>query len=378
MTDAPPMTTQDCDAPPPPSTKIPLRAFLKLFWSQPLWAIPFALFFGTIFGRSLAGYIEAFKVSLVFSGTIGLGLWIVRWIVQPRAVAAAARRGQTLRWQFGLLYGGTAFVASIVAAVIVNSTVVPGFMNTTRGFVLNALFSLVFVALFVGINFAFVFYRQAAERARTVESVRAELAQAELRALRAQINPHFLFNTLNTIASLIRQDPEGAEDVTTRLAELFRYALRGSRSNSAPLRDELEFLRHYLAIEHARFGSRLRVEESIAPGLDAVEVPSLLLQPLVENAVRYAVADRIEGGRVTISVRPEGDVLVLEVADDGPGIDPSAPPSGNGFGLHSVRERLRAAGPPHALELLSEPGHGTVVRVTVPLAATPLPSPELS
>jgi signal transduction histidine kinase len=94
--------------------------------------------------------------------------------------------------------------------------------------------------------------------------------------------------------------------------------------------------------------------------------------------VRNAVADRIAGGRVTISVRPEGDVLVLEVADDGPGIDPSAPPSGNGFGLHSVRERLRAAGPPHALELLSEPGHGTVVRVTVPLAATPLPSPELS
>jgi len=105
-------------------------------------------------------------------------------------------------------------------------------------------------------------------------------------------------------------------------------------------------------------------------------VPSLLLQPLVENAVRYAVASRIEGGRVTVSARPEGDLLVLEVADDGPGIDPAAPPSGNGFGLHSVRERLRAAGPPHALEIHSEPGRGTRVRVIVPLA--PASSLEVS
>jgi hypothetical protein len=306
MPDPAVMTTTDCDAPPPPSTRIPLRAFLRLFWMQPLWAIPFALFFGTVFGGTREAYVESFKVSLIFSALIGVGLWTVRWIVQPRAIAAAQRRGHTLGWQFGLLYGVTAFTMSIVAAVIVNRTVMPGFMSSPRGFLLNAVFSLLFVTLFVGINFAFRFYRQAAERARTVETMRAELAQSELRALRAQINPHFLFNTLNTIASLIRQDPESAEDVTTRLAELFRYALRGSRSGSATLRDELEFLHHYLAIEHTRFGDRLHVDEAIAPGIENIEVPSLLLQPLVENAVRYAVASRIEGGRVTISAQREG------------------------------------------------------------------------
>jgi signal transduction histidine kinase len=346
---------------------------------QPLWAIPFALFFGTVFGGSRDAYVQSLKVSLIFSATIGLGLWTLRWIVQPRAAAAAARAGRTLPWQFGLLYGATAFAASIAASFIVNATVMPGFMNSPRGFVMNVLFSLVFVTLFVGINFAFLFYRRAAERDRAVDTMRTELAQAELRALRAQINPHFLFNTLNTIASLIRQDPEAAEDVTTRLAELFRYALRGSRRGTAPLREELEFLRHYLAIERTRFGERLQVVEDIAPGLDAVEVPSLLLQPLVENAVRYAVADRVHGGRIAVSARAEAGVLMLEVADDGPGIDPASPPSGNGFGLHSVRERLRAAGPPHALEVHSAPGAGTRVRVTVPLVAPEKPvHPEVS
>lgn len=217
----------------------------------------------------------------------------------------------------------------------------------------------------------------ARERELQLARVSEQLTGARFAALQAQINPHFLFNTLNTIASLIRQDPEAAEDVTTRLAELFRYALRGSRQGTAPLRDELEFLRHYLAIEHVRFGDRLRVEESVAPGLDRAIVPSLLLQPLVENAVRYAVAERLEGGRIQVSARAEGGVLVLEVVDDGPGLDPATPPSGNGFGLHSVRERLRAAGPPHALDIHSQPGQGTRVRITVPLVTAPS-SPEVS
>src|SRR5262249_19636433 len=155
--------------------------------------------------------------------------------------------------------------------------------------------------------------------------------------------PHFLFNTLNTIASLIHSNPAGAEDTTTRLADVFRYTLRASEREHARLGDELEFLRAYLDIERTRFGGRLRIEDAIAPGLESQLVPCLLLQPLVENAVRHGVSQRAEGGTVRITARRESDHLVIEVADDGPGFDGRGVPGGTGFGLHSVRERLRAS-----------------------------------
>jgi sensor histidine kinase YesM len=112
---------------------------------------------------------------------------------------------------------------------------------------------------------------------------------------------------------------------------------------------------------------RLRVEESIEPGLDNAQVPSLLLQPLVENAVRYAISSRPEGGTLRISARRDGDRMIVVIADDGPGIDVTARASGNGFGLHSVRERLRAAGPPHAMTIHSSPEQGTEIEITLPL-----------
>jgi two-component system LytT family sensor kinase len=222
--------------------------------------------------------------------------------------------------------------------------------------------------LFGGIAYAMHFYRESMARARAVEAMRIELARAELRALRAQLQPHFLFNTLNSIASLIPSNPVAAEEMTTRLADIFRYALKASEREQAPLGEELAFLRAYLDIERARFGERLAVEERIEPGLEAVLVPTLLLQPLVENAVRHGVASRPAGGRLVLEAARSGDGLVLVVADDGPGFDPAAPgdPSGNGFGLHSVRERLRAAGLPDALAIDTAPGGGTRVTVTFP------------
>jgi sensor histidine kinase YesM len=207
----------------------------------------------------------------------------------------------------------------------------------------------------------------ALERARAVEQTRAELAQAELRALRAQINPHFLFNTLNSIASLVISDPRAAEDMTTRLADLFRYTLRASEREHSTLGAELDFLRAYLQIERMRFGDRLRLQESIEPGLETLQVPSLLLQPLVENAVRYAVGPSAEGARIDLGARRVDERLVLEVADDGPGLDETRPVSGTGFGLHAVRERLRAAGYDGALEIDTAPGKGTRIRITLPI-----------
>jgi sensor histidine kinase YesM len=264
----------------------------------------------------------------------------------------------------------SSIAGAYAASFIIHFTLLPGFMGGWRQVVVSGLFTLLFSAVFTGYNFARVFYYQAIERARAVEQIRAELAEAELRALRAQIHPHFLFNTLNSIAALIRESPAAAEDMTTRLADVFRYTLRASEHERSRFRDELDFLRSYLEIERIRFGGRLRIEERIEPGLDSSLVPSLLLQPVVENAVRHGIAPRPEGGTLTLSARRQGGRLLLEVADDGPGMNGTTSTSGTGFGLHSVRERLRAAGLPDALEIDSPAGGGTRVRITVPIEET--------
>lgn len=355
-----------------------VRALIGVVWKTPFIAIPFALFFGTMFGATARDYILTYKLALVFGISISLGLWAVSQFVRPRLLRGAAERQRGASFQIGVWISSVCIVTSYLAAYIIHRTLLPGFLGSPRAVAVSGMFTLLFTGLFGGINYAIFFYRQAVDRARAVEQIRAELAQAELRALRAQIDPHFLFNTLNTIAALIAENPDAAEDVTTRLAEVFRYTLTASGREHARLGDELAFLRNYLAIEHARFEDRLRFEESVEPGLDAAPVPSMLLQPLVENAVRYGVSARAEGGTVRLTARRDGALLVIEIADDGPGMRPEAAASGNGFGLHSVRERLRVAGPPHAIAIDGAPGAGTRVRLTLPLApreAAALPEP---
>ena len=345
------------------------QRLLRTLWQQPLYAIPFALFFGTIYGGAWSSFVTAYRISLVFAYVVRLSLELLEVFVLPRLRRGAPGVARVpLRVEIPL-YAVASIGASYLAATIVHFTMLPGMLGSTRSILINGVFALVFSLLFGGIAYAMHFYREAMARARAVEGMRIELAEAELRALRAQLQPHFLFNTLNSIAALIPSNPRAAEEMTTRLADVFRYALRASERESAPLSEELDFLRAYLEIERVRFGARLRVEERIEPGLEHVAVPTLLLQPVVENAVRHGVAARPEGGRVVIEARREGGRLVLTVADDGPGFDPGGPgaPGGNGFGLHSVRERLRAAGLPDALALDTAPGRGARVVVTLPL-----------
>jgi two-component system sensor histidine kinase AlgZ len=348
-----------------------VRDLLHMLWRQPLWAVPFAVFFALIYAPSWGGLITSYKLSLVFAFAIRCGLLAVKWWLLPPVLERLEARGNDLptrSWTIGLYYAAGAMLGTAAAALLNHAFVLPGsFLGSGRAIALTFSYSLVFTALFLGINFAIVFYRQAVERARAVEQVRAELAQAELRALRAQIQPHFLFNTLNTIAALIAENPKVAEDTVTRLAEVFRHVLARSGQEHAPLGEELAFARDLLVIERLRLGERLRTEEAVESGLEAVPVPTLLLQPLVENAVRYGPETRPAGGTIRIAARRDGPHLVLEVEDDGPGFDPDAAPSGTGFGLHSVRERLRALGPPHAIEIRSAPGRGTRIRLTLPL-----------
>ena len=343
----------------------------KTLWQQPLYAIPFALFFGVLFGGSWKSFVTAYQYSLVFAYTIRIALELLEAFVLPWMARRMPGRRVPLRVEIPA-YAVASIGASYVAAAIIHFTMQPGLLGSTRSILINGVFALIFSLLFGGIAYAIHFYRESMSRARAVESMRAELAQAELRALRAQLQPHFLFNTLNSIASLIPTNPVAAEEMTTRLADVFRYALRASDRDTAPLGEELAFLRAYLDIERSRFGPRLTVVERIEPGLESVPVPTLLLQPVVENAVRHGIAGRPSGGRVVVEARRDADHLVLAVEDDGPGFDPLAPgaPGGNGFGLHSVRERLRAAGLENALAIDRAPGGGARVVVTLPLVTS--------
>ena len=353
--------------------RTPLRGLLRLLIWQPVWAIPFAIFFGTIFGARWEAYWQAYKMSLVFAFSVGLAIWFVAYFIEPRC------SDEDGNWQRGAWYVAMALLGSYVASIIIHFTIQPGFFGSWRAIATGTMFSLVFVGLFTSASIARSFYKKAVDRARAVEQARAELAQAELKALRAQIHPHFLFNTLNSIASLISVNPRAAEETTTQLADVFRYTLRASGLDRVPLGDELAFLRNVLAIEQTRFGERLHVVEDLEPGLESILVPGLLLQPIVENAVRHGIGARVQGGTVRIAVRratsAAGEpLLVVTIEDDGPGFDPSAPPStggsGAGFGLHSVRERLRVAGPPHALAIETPPAGGTRIVITLP-ASTP-------
>lgn len=205
----------------------------------------------------------------------------------------------------------------------------------------------------------------------------AELARtrAELRALRTQINPHFLFNALNTIRFFARTDPEVARRLLLHLSEVFQRALRSGES--VTLRDELGYVEAYLALERARLGERLRVEWSLGEE-DYLEyrVPTLILQPVVENAVLHAIAKKPDGGTIHIDVKVVAGDLLLQVEDDGPGIDPGrlaeilGPPEEDSpaVGLRNVDGRLRMLyGDDYRLVVVSEVGCGTRVEIRIPL-----------
>jgi len=196
-----------------------------------------------------------------------------------------------------------------------------------------------------------------------------QVTEAELRALRAQVNPHFLFNSLNTIAALIPTDPEGAETMTVRLAKVFRHVLASSERQLASLEEEMRFVQTYLSIEQARFGDRLRVRLEFDPRLAAEPVPSLLLQPVVENALKHGLAPKPGVVNLAVLARKHGNFLCLEVEDDGvgPGAAEDKPES-NGLGLRNLTSRLsNLYGQSASLRL--EPGAKSGSRVTILIPA---------
>jgi two-component system, LytTR family, sensor kinase len=184
--------------------------------------------------------------------------------------------------------------------------------------------------------------RWRAERAGAIEAaeLRSRLSQARLQNLHLQLQPHFLFNALNTVSSVMYHDPAAADTMLARLADLLRYALGTSDAQAVPLAAELDALDHYLALVSARFGDDFACTLDIEPAARAVAVPALVLQPLIENAVRHGGLSRVGRGRVHIHARRDGDRLRIDVIDDGPGHGAAARP-GEGVGLAATAERLR-------------------------------------
>ena len=204
-----------------------------------------------------------------------------------------------------------------------------------------------------------------------LEEQKRLLLEARLDALQRQINPHFLFNTLNSIASLARMKPELARQMTVKLANILRALLK-DHDTYVPLREELNFTDDYLDIEVVRFGAdKLRVEKEIDPRTLGALVPSILLQPLIENSIKHGLEPRMHGGTVTLRSRLNGDRVLIQVADDGVGISGRPPtslhPSGAGIGMKNVRERLEVLyGNQARFEVVSNPGRGTLVSIEIP------------
>ena len=204
-----------------------------------------------------------------------------------------------------------------------------------------------------------------------LEDQKRLLLEARLDALQRQINPHFLFNTLNSIASLVRMKPELAREMTVKLANILRALLK-DHDTYVPLSEELDFTDDYLDIEVVRFGAeKLRVEKEIDPRTLDVLVPSILLQPLIENSIKHGLEPRIGGGTVTLRSRMAGARVIIEVADDGVGVGnkpaSALPRTGAGIGMKNVRERLEVLyGNQARFTVVSNPGRGTLVSIEIP------------
>jgi len=218
----------------------------------------------------------------------------------------------------------------------------------------------------LGVATALDYYQRFRERELRASQLEAQLALAQVQALKMQLHPHFLFNTLHAITVLIREDPAAATRAVTRLGDLLRLTLSSAMTAEVSFRRELEILTLYLDIERTRFQDRLVINYDVQPAtLDAL-VPDLILQPLVENAIKHGVSPNAGVGRIDVRSRGDGEWLLLEIRDNGAGIPPGESPR-EGIGLRTTKERLQHLyGARHELELTNVPGGGFVARIRIP------------
>jgi two-component system LytT family sensor kinase len=311
---------------------------------------------------------------------VGLTAWYVRAALSP-IVGALARRfpiGRTNLARRVLLHLGTGLAWSVAATVLVQWLSMALVGLPSRAFSLMEFqTSLLTYVVLVGLTQTADSYRRSRDREVTASRLQAQLATARLDLLRMQLNPHFLFNALHDISELMHEDVERANRMVEDLSELLRLSLRYVGESEVPLSEEVGFLRRYLELEQMRFQDRLETRVDVEPDALSARVPYLILQPLVENAVRHGVAARVERGRVEVRGRADGEALVLEVYDDGPGLNPPVGKAAEGIGLRNTRDRLRESyGAAHRFEMTDVAGGGLCVRLELPLRrSTPITPP---
>jgi signal transduction histidine kinase len=320
-------------------------------------------------------------MNLLQNGTWGvLGLFLI-WLANRRPIESFAW-SQWRTWTLHLLASVMVAALGLFVAYLISlrldswdqgkaldlAKLLKGLPRFYRAyFHTNLLFMWAVVAAFHGLRI----YRK--YKAREVEAAKLEarFAEAQNLALRMQLQPHFLFNTLNSISALVHANPEGADDMISRLGDFLRMTLDAPPDQLVTLRKELAFIQAYLAIEQVRFQDRLQVRVDIASDLLDLRVPSFILQPLVENALKHGLSDRPQGGTLQLRAHRDSECLVIEVQDDGEGFTPGR----EGVGLGNVRARLGLLYKGrHQLDLLGAPGRGTLVVLHLPLDR---PGPEV-
>ena len=318
---------------------------------------------------------RSYLVQFANAATIGTIMWGViefgRYLVDPRHChnSSTGGHGWPKGWR-GLLLTAVGIACGFlfghwIADRLFGDSVVSSTRDNRIGLAITVVAGTV-------ASFYFHARGKAAELLAQKGAAERDAAEARLKLLETQLEPHMLFNTLANLRVLIATDPTRAIAMLDRLNSYLRVTLAGSRVLSHPLTAEFERLADYLELMSVRMGERLAYRLDLPHDLRAVPVPPLLLQPLVENAIRHGLEPKIEGGEIVVSARrrssDRGDLLSIEVRDSGVGLDAAPPAGGTHFGLVQVRERLAAAyGPQGAIDLIAAPAGGTCATVTFPL-----------
>ena len=348
---------------------------MKNRWGR--WLLGFC--FWTVLGLSFASqfYISSAKAGLAITWGQAVSYALGDWYVFAALSIPVIRLARRFRFEVGsgvrsLAAHALGSVLFSLAYMVVRAWV--GQWQSTASFgeafkpllVKTWHFNLLIYWVIVAVSQAFDYYQRFRERELRSSELEKLLAQAKLQALQMQLNPHFLFNALHSISSLMHKDVEAADRMVTRLGDLLRAALESSDTQEVTLRQELEFLERYLEIEQIRFGSRLSLRKDIATDTLDAQVPNLILQPLVENAIRHGIEPWAKPGRIELGARRTADRLTLEVSDNGAGLR-DLEPAEEGVGLSNTRARLRELyGEAHCFELRRGPEGGLLARLTIP------------
>ncbi len=357
-----------------------IESLMQKRWSRYL----LGFCFWTLLGLSFASqfYISSAKAGLEVSWrqavNYALADWYVFALLSIPVIHLARRfRLEGSRWGRSLATHALASVLFSLAYMIVRAWVglwqshaasqEVAFQDVFKPLLVKTWhFNLLIYWVIVAVSHAFDYYRRYRERELRTSELEKRLAQAKLQALQMQLNPHFLFNTLHSISSLMHKDVEAADRMIARLSDLLRAALAGAETQEVSLEQELELLKLYLSIEQIRFGNRLSVKMNIAPDTLEAQVPNLILQPLVENAIRHGIEPRARPGCIELSAQRRDSTLALVVSDNGGGLGGNGTIK-EGVGLSNTRARLRELyGTAQHFELRRGDAGGVRVELTIP------------